>query len=54
MMKIKNVILERDFQNDILLCNIKKGVFVKQLPGPFRCAPLTWGPLIPKLRGQFA
>lgn len=25
MMKIKNVILERDFQNDILLCNIKKG-----------------------------
>ena len=29
-------------------------VFVKQSPGPILCAPLAGGPLLPKLRGQFA
>ena len=36
-------------------CDLAKPcVFVKQSPGPFLCAPLSQGPLIPKLRGQFA
>ena len=29
-------------------------VFAKQLPGPILCASITGGPLLPKLRGQFA
>ena len=29
-------------------------VLVKQSPEPLLCAPLKWGPLIPKLRGQLA
>ena len=29
-------------------------VFGKQLPGPILCASLSRGPLLPKLRGQFA
>ena len=29
-------------------------VFAKQSPGPILCGPLTWAPLIPKLRGQLA
>ena len=29
-------------------------VFGKQLPGPILCASIAGGPLIPKLRGQFA
>ena len=36
-------------------CDLAKPcVFVKQSPGPFLCAHLPMGPLIPKLRGQFA
>ena len=36
-------------------CDLAKPcVFVKQSPGPFLCAHLAMGPLIPKLRGKFA
>ena len=28
--------------------------FGKQSPGPIHCAPLAWGPLLPKLRGEIA